>query len=183
MLVAGASGAGKTSAARRIAETLCIPRHELDALHHGPGWVKRSEFESDVAAFSVEPAWVCEWQYRSVRSLLLERAEMLVWIDVPIRTQMWQLVMRTLRHRFLRQELWNGNREGPLWGVFTERDHVIRWGWRTRNSTAERIPLVVERHPALPVIRVRSRHDLDRWLAAVRPGGTTRAAEGPSSSE
>lgn len=36
VLVAGTSGAGKTTLARRTAAVLDIPHIELDALYHGP---------------------------------------------------------------------------------------------------------------------------------------------------
>ena len=48
VLVAGTSGAGKTTLARAVAEVLDCSYVELDSLHHGPGWTKRPEFEDDV---------------------------------------------------------------------------------------------------------------------------------------
>jgi len=63
VLVAGASGAGKTTVARRTAEVLGVPHVEIDALFHGPDWTRRPAFLADVAAFSATPGWVTEWQY------------------------------------------------------------------------------------------------------------------------
>ena len=61
VLVAGISGAGKTTMARHLSELLGVPRHELDALHHGAGWQKRPEFEADVARFASTDAWVAPY--------------------------------------------------------------------------------------------------------------------------
>src|SRR5215211_6534429 len=83
VLVAGTSGSGKTTLAGIVAGTLALPRIELDALHHGPGWTIRPAFEADVERFSSGPAWVTEFQYAAVRDLLLERADLLVWLDLP----------------------------------------------------------------------------------------------------
>lgn len=44
VLVAGTSGAGKTSLATLLAEAWQLPRVELDALHHGENWVPRPSF-------------------------------------------------------------------------------------------------------------------------------------------
>lgn len=70
VLVAGTSGAGKTTFARRLAEELNIPHVEIDALFHGPNWTPRESYEADVRRFVETPAWVTEWQYRVVRDLL-----------------------------------------------------------------------------------------------------------------
>ena len=42
--VVGTSCAGKTTFAKALAAQLQAPHIELDALHHGPGWVPRPEF-------------------------------------------------------------------------------------------------------------------------------------------
>ncbi|MCO1340277.1 AAA family ATPase [Kocuria polaris] len=167
VLVAGASGSGKTTAARRIGRALSIPSHELDALHHGSGWVKRPEFEADVDAFSAGPTWVCEWQYDTARPLLAGRADALVWLDVPVRVQMRQVVLRTLRRWVRREELWNGNREGPPWRMLTDREHIIRWAWRARHTPGDRVRELLAERPEFPVVRVRSRRELRAWLAAL----------------
>ena len=62
VIVAGTSGAGKTHLAARSGAALQIPHVEMDALHHGPGWVKRPTFEAEVAQFAQLPQWVTEWQ-------------------------------------------------------------------------------------------------------------------------
>ena len=68
IVVAGASGAGKTTAARRISERLGLPYTEIDGLFHGPLWEPRASLRADVEAFTAEPTWVIEWQYsESVR--------------------------------------------------------------------------------------------------------------------
>ena len=67
VLVAGSSGAGKTTLAAALGARWGIPHHELDALHHGPDWVPRPQFAADVAAFAASAEWVAEWQYDTVR--------------------------------------------------------------------------------------------------------------------
>ncbi len=73
VLVAGTSGAGKTTVARRVAALLDIPHIETDALFHGPGWIPRDTFESEVHRFSAGSYWVTEWQYSQVRAILAQR--------------------------------------------------------------------------------------------------------------
>ena len=167
ILVAGVSGSGKTTLAKRISELTGIPHTEIDALRHGPGWVPRETFTYDVELFTRAERWITEWQYRELRPLLAERADTLVWLDLPIALTMTRVIRRTLRRRVRREELWNGNVEGPLWTFFTERDHIIRWAWRTRNSWRHHVAEAAAVHPDLRIVRLRSRADATRWLGSL----------------
>ncbi|MCL8024518.1 AAA family ATPase [Nocardioides bruguierae] len=165
VLVAGTSGSGKTTLARRVSALTDIGHTELDALHHGPQWTPRPEFLDDVRALVAGPTWITELQYGTARPLLLERADTLVWLDLPRRTVMRQLVARTLRRRLRREVLWNGNVEPPLHTFLTDRDHVVRWGWRGHGRTAARVDDARVAHPGLVVVRLRSHREADAWLA------------------
>lgn len=163
MLVAGTSGAGKTTLAARVAAALRVPHVEIDALFHGPGWTRRPSFEADVHRFSAEPGWVTEWQYGSVRAHLAARADVLLWLDLPRRRVMRQVIRRTLVRRLRRQRLWNGNVEPPLWTILTDPEHIVRWAWNTHGETAARVTRLLDDRPELTVVRIRSRVEAARW--------------------
>jgi adenylate kinase family enzyme len=165
VLVAGTSGAGKTTVARRVAALLNIPHIEIDALFHGPAWTPRDTFESDVHSFSGGSCWVTEWQYSQVRAILAQRADLLVWLDLPRALVMRQVIRRTMRRRLGRQMLWNGNLEPPLWTILTDREHIVRWAWSTHHKTATRVAALLEEYPDLVVVRLTSRSDVERWFA------------------
>lgn len=172
VLVAGTSGAGKTTLSRQVAEVLGLPHTEMDSLYHGPGWVPRETFVADVTAVVEQEAWVSEWQYRAVRPLLLERAEVLVWLDLPVATVMRQLVGRTVLRSVRRERLWNGNVEPPLWTLVRRGDqNIVDWAWRTRHSLAGLDERLAVEAPHLAVVRLRSRADVRTW--------TGRLAEEP----
>ena len=164
VLVAGTSGAGKTTLAGRVAEVLGVPHVEIDALFHGPGWTPRPSFEQDVHRFSAGPAWVTEWQYDSVRAHLLERADLLVWLDLPRAVVMAQVVRRTAVRRLRRQVLWNGNVEPPLRTFFTDPEHIVRWAWTSHRANAARVGALTRQRPEVPVVRLRSHDEARRWL-------------------
>ncbi|MEV0719164.1 AAA family ATPase [Asanoa sp. NPDC050611] len=162
VLVAGTSGSGKTTVARRIAATLRLPHIEIDALFHGPDWTPLPSFENEVDRFREREEWVTEWQYSKVRARLAERADLMVWLDLPRAQVMRQLVRRTVARRIRREKLWNGNVEPPLWTLCTDPDHILRWAWRTHGDTATRM---AQLPPNLPVVRLRSRRQVAAWLA------------------
>jgi len=173
VVVAGTSGSGKTTVARRVGETLGIPHIEIDGLYHGSDWTPRASFLADVEVFASQPAWVTEWQYSAARDLLADRVDLMVWLDLPRRTVMRQVIRRTVHRRLRREVLWNGNVEAPLHTFFTNREHIVRWAWSGHYKSPLRVAALRERRPELPVVRLRSRAAVNRWCA-----GPLRAAGG-----
>lgn len=168
ILVAGRPGAGKSTLARQIAEAAGLPYVELDALHHGPSWTPRPEFADDVLALATSEAWVTEWQYPQARPVLAARADLLVWLDLPVRVTMTRLGRRTVSRVRHRTELWAGNTEPPLRTIFTEPNHIVRWAWRTRHDYRTLVPAAQAAHPSLDLMHLRSQPAADRYLAALR---------------
>lgn len=169
MIVAGTSGSGKTTVARLVSDAFRMPRIEIDGLFHGPGWVKRPSFEADVERFTAGPSWIVEWQYDSVRDLLADRADLLIWLDISRARVMSQVVRRTVVRRVRRRKLWNGNVEPPLHTFFTDPDHIVRWAWKSHDRTGSRVRELHERRPDLPIVRLRNRPEIAGWLSLWRP--------------
>jgi adenylate kinase family enzyme len=186
ILVAGASGSGKTTVCRALAAALDIPAVEIDSLYHGPDWIKRPTFEADVDEFSAGPAWITEWQYRSVKPMLLARADLLVWLDHSRWLVTRRVIGRTLVRRFRRQELWNGNFERSLLTFLTDRDHIVRWSWRSYGKYATAIPALLADPGGeqIAVVRLCGQRAVDAWLAgpvaaAARITRSTREVQSP----
>ncbi|WP_226996730.1 AAA family ATPase [Tessaracoccus aquimaris] len=163
--IAGVSGVGKTTLARRVAAIVAAPHTEIDSLYHGPNWVPRPEFLDDVRALVAADAWVTEFQYRVARPLIAERMDLLVWLDLPYwRVNFPRVVWRTLSRRVTGRPMWNGNTEGPLRRIFTDEDHIIRWSVTHRNRERDRLPRLVEAK-GWTTVRLGSTRDVERWLA------------------
>ena len=164
VLVAGVSGSGKTTLARRLAARLDLPCTEIDALFHGPAWTPRATFVEDVRDVVGQEGFGVEWQYRAARQLLLDEADLVVWLDLPVATTMRQVVARTLRRAWRHEVLWNGNVEPPLRTVLRDPGHVVRWAWSTRHSLRD-LPATVARQDPPPVlVRLRSRRQVETWV-------------------
>jgi len=187
--VVGTSGSGKSTLARELAGILGVPHLELDAVHHQPGWapLPTDEFRRIVAARAAAGGWVIDGNYGRVRDLVWARADTVVWLDLPKRTVMRQVVWRTLRRVALRRELWNGNRE--RWRNFltwNPEQSVISWAWHKHAPDHAKYAAAAA-DPAsahLRFIRLASRRDVARFLddarseagvAAVRPRRVPRA--------
>lgn len=171
VVVAGVSGSGKTTLARRVAGRLGIPHTEIDALFHGPGWVARPEFLDDVRTFVAQDAFVTEWQYSAARPLVLARAEVMVWLDLPTHVTMRQVTARTLRRSIRREELWNGNVEPPIWRTLHKpaEENIVRWAWEKRHAYRDLPEQVAREAPHVVVVRLRSRAETHRWVRRLPP--------------
>lgn len=177
VLVAGVSGAGKTTLARRIAAITGGPHTEMDAIFHGPEWTPRPEFLADVHSLVGTGSWTTEWQYDAARPLLARTADVLVWLDLPFaRVTLPRLISRTIRRRWSREELWNGNREAPLWTVLTDREHIVRWAIRSRRNYHAAVPGLHHEYPHLTVVRLRSQQEAEDWLSGPLAGAVSAPA-------
>jgi adenylate kinase family enzyme len=183
VLVSGPSGSGKSTLARAIAETLDLQYLEIDSLFHGPQWTPRESFLDEVTEFADGPRWVTEWQYPAARPVLLDRADTMVLLDHRRSTVLWRLARRTARRRLRRTELWNENVEGPLWKVFTDPDHILRWSWRTHRNHPRRFADVAadRERRSMNLVRLAGQRDVDTWCAG--PLRWTAETTGPNERE
>ena len=113
-----------------------------------------------------------------MRPQLAARADVIVWLDLPTWRVMWQLTRRTLRRRLRREPVCNGNYEPPLSTLFTDPDHIIRWGWRTRAKTGQLVRRATAANPGLSVVHVRSHRAAGAWLDALAEVSGPRSVGG-----
>ena len=66
--------------------------------------------------------------YSTVRDMVWDRADTVVWFDLPYAVVMARTIRRTVRRTVTRQELWNGNREpwSNLYSFNPEKS-IIAW--------------------------------------------------------
>jgi len=165
-VIASASGNGKTTLGRALAERLGVRFVELDALVHGPNWTETSA--QDLRAL-IEPVialegWVIDGQYSSkLGTLVLDAADTVVWLDLPLRVWLRRLLRRTWRRYRGREQLWNGNRE-TLRNAFWGRKSLFVFALRSHHVRRRRWP---DQLAGYRVVRLRSVADIERWLANV----------------
>jgi adenylate kinase family enzyme len=172
------SGVGKTTLAARVGALAGLPHVEIDALFHGPNWTRLPTFEADVERFSAGPRWITEWQYGSVRDLLTDRADTLIWLHYSRPLATYRVLRRTVRRRVRRETLWNGNQEGPLWTFFTRKDHIVRWSWGGHAKHRARVPELARSRDerSLAVVGLRSPRQTRNWLAGPLAAALTSPA-------
>jgi adenylate kinase family enzyme len=172
--VVGSSGSGKSTVARAVANRLDVPWIELDAVNHQPDWVPLpvEQFRAEARSLAEEEAWVIDGNYYQigVLDIVWERADTVVWIDLPKATVMWQLIRRTLHRSITRQVLWNGNRE-RLRSIFKKKpeDNVVLWAWTRFDEQRERYEAAMAdpRWASIEFVRLGSRKEAHMFLSSL----------------
>jgi adenylate kinase family enzyme len=168
--VVGSSGSGKTTFAAELAALLGVPHVELDAINWGPDWspLDVDTFRTRVREATDGDGWVCDGNYSAVRPIVLERADTVVWLDLPLRVCLARVMGRTIRRIRDRDELWSGNRE--TWRSLIGGDSLAWWlisqHRRKRRDYAARFDGPEAQH--LRILTFRTSTEADRWLAELR---------------
>lgn len=165
----GVSGSGKTTVGRQLAASMDVPFIELDSIFHQPGWtdLAHDEFRRRVSEALTADAWVVDGNYSAVQDLVWQRADTVVWLDLPRRVVMRRIIQRTVRRTVTRQRLWNGNREPISNFVRLNPDkNIIRWAWVKHAEYVARYDAAM--HDAafghLHFVRLRSQNELDSFI-------------------
>ena len=165
-IIASASGNGKTTLGRALAEKLGVPFVELDALVHGPNWQETSD--EDLRRL-IEPVlrqegWVIDGTYlRKLGPIVLDSADTVVWLDLPTRVWLPRLLRRTAR-RAVRPRTHVERQPGVAQDRFWGRESLFGYALIQQPIRRREWPGELARYS---VVRLRSQAEIERWLAAV----------------
>lgn len=174
--IVGSPGAGKTTLARQLADRLDLTHIEIDAVFHQPDWqpLPDAELVAAIERATSTERWVTCGNYQRVsKPIIWQRADTVVWIDLPKPVIMAALAHRSLRRAWRREELWNGNRE-RFANFFKPRkeDNILMWAWVHYHSLRERYlgDMQDPQWARLDFVHLRSRRDVRNWLEGVTAG-------------
>jgi len=169
--VVGATGSGKTILARQLAERLNLPHCELDQIRHAvdQGSSEQS-FQRQIAELAGGEEWIIDGHYREVRHLIWRHAEVVVWLNYPLR-----IVALRVIERFRRKLRARASRTDRFGEALVAARHVAHEGasWRRRLGRLVRTlrersvygRLLRSRHyPNLRTVELRSIEATAQWL-------------------
>ncbi|MBY8976435.1 AAA family ATPase [Rhodobacteraceae bacterium NNCM2] len=95
VMIVGGPGSGKTTLALRLAELTRLPVYHMDRIHWQPGWVEREAAEKLrlVRMIHACEEWIFEGGHSQSYDERLERADTLIWLDLPL----WRRYLRAFR--------------------------------------------------------------------------------------
>ncbi len=160
IVVIGSGGSGKSTFSRRLGEKLDIPVVHLDRLYWMAGWQRRPTGEW-LGALSRElerEAWVMDGNFGATRRLRLERADTVIFLDLPRYLCMYRILKRTLLYR-------SGNRPDMADGCRERFDpEFIAWVWNFPARSRARLLDELRSFPEKDVIILKSRRAVTRFL-------------------
>lgn len=169
IVVIGTTSSGKSTLAQTLSKRLGIPYVELDGLFWEPNWQEASPLDFWLRVeTAIEPdAWVVAGNYRLVRDMIWERAELIIWLDYPFQIVFWRLLTRTIRRAWTQEELWSGNRETfwrhlKLWSP----DSLFHWLFKTYWRRKREIPMLLSlpEYTHLKSLHFKHPHEAEEWL-------------------
>ena len=100
ILILGCCGAGKSTFARKLNEKIGIEIIHLDQHYWNTNWqeTERSEWEIRVQELANRPTWIMDGNYGSTLDMRIEKADTIIYLDVPTYRCLWRITKRTWQY-------------------------------------------------------------------------------------
>lgn len=167
--IVGGPGAGKSTVARKLADRIGAPIFDLDECFWNSGPKSPDELHAEMARIAGNRSWVAEGIYTESAGDLIKKADVVLWIEVPLPIAIWRIVLRHVKRSLAR------NNQHPGTGRLLRFIRTtVKYHLGDRGAGA---PLGTERRRYTrrflaqfrgKVVGLGSR-DVARWIRAVRP--------------
>ncbi|MDA7423430.1 P-loop NTPase family protein [Thalassococcus lentus] len=130
VMILGQPGSGKSTLAVWLGQLTGLPVVHIDRIHHMPGWVERPKPEKIVLAMAeqAKDRWIMEGGLSATYPNRMDRADTIIWLDLPLGLRVRRVVWRTLRfYGTTRPDMQDDCPEGFHWDFF-------KWIWDTRRT-------------------------------------------------
>ena len=165
VVILGPAGSGKTWLATELSARTGLPAVHLDVLFWREEWAPapRDEARRDLTAAAARERWIIEGNFLpedgAERDPRFERADTVIFLDLPRRTCLRRVLMRVIRDRGRRRP---DLPEGAYEGVDLE---LLRWIWSyPRTDRPQVLALLPRLREDVRVEHLRSTQDFRRFL-------------------
>jgi len=167
LIMGVSSGAGKSTFARKLGSKLDIPVCYLDGLNFEKGWkeVSRAEFENQQRKAILGEKWIIEGNYSSTLSCREDRADTIIYLELPLALCLYRVVKRRIRyHGRTRPELGQDCPEKLDWQFLK---YIITTYTRRKKSMRKQIAHY--REEGRTAIMLQSRREIRAFLNDITP--------------
>ncbi len=98
IFITGNAGSGKTTLSKKLSSQINLPLFHLDTIVWLPGWrrQKADEIQRQLINLVNKENWVID----GVSSFVMDNADIIIFLDVPLYKAYWRALKRTCKHLF-----------------------------------------------------------------------------------
>jgi energy-coupling factor transporter ATP-binding protein EcfA2 len=161
--VIGCSGSGKSTLASALAAQLGLPYVATDSVFWTADWrpTPAAEVRAWLPAATDAERWVTDGNFDADRDLLWARADLIVWLDLPLAVALGQALRRNLGWWVEGTAVWGGQRM-TLAKALDGARHVLRSHGEKRRDYPGWLA-----HLEVPTVRISRPARLERWVGDV----------------
>ena len=161
--VLGCSGSGKSTLAAALAARLGLPCMATDAVFWTGDWrpTPAAEVRAWLAAATTAERWVTDGNFDGDRDLLWARADLIVWLDLPLAAVLGRALRRNLGWWLSGSRVWGGQRM-TLGRAFGGVQHVLRSHEQKRRTYPDWLAELDAR-----TVRIARPAPTDEWVRTV----------------
>ncbi len=174
IMVIGCCGAGKSTLSFRLAEHFDLPVYHLDKLFWKAGWVQteKEEWIAKHEKMIEKPQWIIDGNFSSTMSDRLEKADLVICMDMPRWQCFWGIFKRRWMYRGKsRPDMTEGCPERINW-------EFLKYVWDFHRDAR---PLIMEKLAAYnglsPVHILKSRKEVRHFLEQITQKRTTNKSD------
>lgn len=106
IIILGPGGSGKTTLAKFISKQTGIEAIHLDKEFWLPNWERRAEadWKEKISKIVDKDSWVMDGNYLDSLGLRLEKADLVIMLDINIRTCVQSIFFRTIKAHFIKRD-------------------------------------------------------------------------------
>lgn len=172
IVIIGATGSGKSTLGKMLAEKSGCHYTDLDEIHWLPGWKERprEEFRRLIDEATRGSVWIVAGNYTPhAKEIVWPRADALIWLDMPFWPNFWRIFIRTLARIRDGETVCNGNRETLRQSFFSRRS-ILWWFIKSHGEKRKKYAAVFARpqdYPHLEMIRLRAYADIAACIESI----------------
>lgn len=136
IIILGGNGSGKSTLANRIGQYTGYPVYHLDNLLLDSNWIvkDKSEWEKICQQFLSTDVGIVDGNYTTSWINRLNWADLVIFIDIPTRVQLWRIITRYFRNKLgldKRYGFPEGSKEKLSWKFVS---WVYHWNSKHKNK-------------------------------------------------
>ncbi len=129
--IIGTTGSGKSTLAKQLSKQLNLVYIELDDLLWLDDWQESSNealfLKLKIATENADTGWVLDGIYTRTIPMIMQQADMVIWLDYPFWVNLYRLTRRTLKGLVNQKPLWKHSNNRENLKLILSKQSIFVW--------------------------------------------------------